>query len=566
MKYILSFIFIFLKINILSSQALKFEKIILVENDESMTILDSSMYELKNKSKNGESIQFIVTPRENFVIEAAYLTFKFDSTFRNKYSQITSNGFQSWSESKIMTWNERPVQLSSIMKPYSQYYGDEHYLNTIEKKQIHSWNYIEFFNPFSYQSILLGSFQEFISFSCFIVDSKKNELIVKTDWKGYEFKKGSPESVVNFGYFDETKNSNYAQWAYYYPLKTDLETKQISGWTSWYNYYTKINEKIILSQLDYYHKSQIDYFQIDDGYQEQVGDWVPNNKFRNDLKYISDQINMKNIKAGIWIAPFVANSKSKIFKNNPDWFLKDKNGNFLKAGNIPAWGGWYFALDIYNNEVQTYLKKVFEKYIQKDNFSLIKADFLFAACILPRKNKTRAMVMYDAMKFLNECIGEAKLLACGIPIGSAMGNTDFCRIGNDMHLNWEYDILKLLGARERPSCKSSIENTIVRYPLTNRFFRNDPDVYYLRKNNLNLTRTQKECIYVVNHLLGEILFTSDDLFMPKENFNIDFSRYIISKNIFKIDSHTYYIGDYMHNETTSYKVMVNVSKGYLTYQ
>lgn len=40
---------------------------------------------------------------------------------------------------------------------------------------------------------------------------------------------------------------------------------------------------------------------------------------------------------------------------------------------------------------------------------------------------------------------------------------------------------------------------------------NDPDVFLLRDENINLTPTQKRTLALVNHLFGSLLFTSDDV-------------------------------------------------------
>lgn len=49
-----------------------------------------------------------------------------------------------------------------------------------------------------------------------------------------------------------------------------------NGYTTWYNYYPNINDKIVTQDLEALSKvdADIDIFQIDDGYQTNVGDWL----------------------------------------------------------------------------------------------------------------------------------------------------------------------------------------------------------------------------------------------------------------------------------------------------
>lgn len=40
------------------------------------------------------------------------------------------------------------------------------------------------------------------------------------------------------------------------------------------------------------------------------------------------------------------------------------------------------------------------------HFDMVKLDFLYAAAIEPRNNKTRGQLMCEAMDFLRECCGD----------------------------------------------------------------------------------------------------------------------------------------------------------------
>ena|GEM_PF-3606543 len=52
------------------------------------------------------------------------------------------------------------------------------------------------------------------------------------------------------------------------------------------------------------------------------------------------------------------------------------------------WSGFY-ALIFYNPEVQEYIKNVFSVILNEWGYDMVKLDFLYAVCLLPRKNKTR---------------------------------------------------------------------------------------------------------------------------------------------------------------------------------
>lgn len=102
-------------------------------------------------------------------------------------------------------------------------------------------------------------------------------------------------------------------------------------------------------------KSDIDIFQIDDGYQSATGDWlsIDNKKFPNGMKSVADKIHSKGMLAGLWLAPFGAEFTSKTATQHHDWLIRKKNGHPVTCGI--NWGGFY-ALDIEVPEVKNYIK------------------------------------------------------------------------------------------------------------------------------------------------------------------------------------------------------------------
>ena len=118
--------------------------------------------------------------------------------------------------------------------------------------------------------------------------------------------------------------------------------------------------------------------------------------------------------------------------------------------------------------------------------------------------------MAEAMDFLREVCGDAEILGCGVPLASAFGKVEYCRIGPDMSLSFDDKLFMRLFHNERPSTMHTQRNTVFRRQLDGRAFRNDPDVFLLRDENTTLTEQQKHTLAVVNALFGSVLFASDD--------------------------------------------------------
>ena len=92
---------------------------------------------------------------------------------------------------------------------------------------------------------------------------------------------------------------------------------------------------------------------------------------------------------------------------------------------------------------------------------------------------------------------------------------DYCRIGCDVSLDWNDKFYMQYLHRERVSTLNAIQNSISRRHLNNRAFLNDPDVFFLRDENIQLNSTQKETLAFVNKHFGSLIFTSDDISLYK---------------------------------------------------
>jgi len=253
--------------------------------------------------------------------------------------------------------------------------------------------------------------------------------------------------------------------------------------------------------------THFDCFQIDDGYQENIGDWLltDKKKFPGGMKKIADDIHRHNMTAGLWLAPFAATKKSRLFKEHPDWFIKDKNGRPYNTGH--NWGGFY-SLDIYHPGARAYIMHVFDVVLNQWGYDLVKLDFLYGACVLPMHNKSRGEIMCDAMDLLREACGDKLILGCGVPMMPAFGKVDYCRIGADISLKWQRSRHI---TREDVSTTHAVCNAVFRRHLNGRAWMNDPDVFLLRDNNIKMDFRERRLLAEINSVFGSLLFISDDV-------------------------------------------------------
>lgn len=375
-----------------------------------------------------------------------------------------------------------------------------------------------FFHSFTYTYLrrgdefeLFGSLSERNGYTVFYSDMEKHIFSVEKDVEGLTISEPYEMfDIVRFvGGYDEVFDKYFA--AMNLPAKKRID--RLTGYTSWYNYFQKIDENIILRDLKGLSRAResVNIFQIDDGYEPFVGDWLDYNgkDFPNGMKTIADAVHREGYLAGIWLAPFnVQRGKSRILKEHPDWLIRNPDGK-PQLGCV-AWGGAY-TLDIYNPEVREHLKKVFDTVLDDWGYDMVKLDFLYSQCRTPRDNKTRGTIMCEAMDFLRECVGDKLILGCGVPLGPAFGVVDACRISCDVDLSYGGKFYNSMSINnELPSAQNAINNSMFRRHLNGRAFLNDPDVFFLRDRNLTFTWEQKLLLAKINNLFGRVLFVSDD--------------------------------------------------------
>ncbi len=454
----------------------------------------------------------VMKPKKAFELIDFYVESDYEFQFGDNFY---AGGYQSWTTSReyksfdIMKRSLHFADISKFTAHLVKMTSDEYMVEYTEKPgEFHSHCYTYIRNGEDMK--LWGSLSEKTGFTYFKVKMNEDYFAIHKDVLGKLVTEDY--TVLDIVYFEGTYDEVFDN---YFGMMDMPATRNghMSGYTSWYNYFQNINEDIIIRDLNGLDpaKEEVSIFQIDDGYEPFVGDWLDPcpEKFPKGMRYISDKIHEKGYKAGIWIAPFSCQRVSRMAKEHPDWLIKDENGK--PQIGVPAWGGAY-TFDIFNEEARDYIRSVFDAVLNDWNFDMVKLDFLYSQCIIPRNGKCRGEIMYAGMCFLRDCVGDKLFLGCGAPIGTAIGIVDACRISCDVSPNYEGEFYTkyLLLNNEIVSAQMAINNTIFRRHLNGRVWMNDPDVFFLRENNLKFTKNQRQLLATINNLCGNVLFISDN--------------------------------------------------------
>ena len=428
--------------------------------------------------------------------------------------RVFFNGYQTWSPSheekpSIAVRSIHPV-IKVLGKPWgTSRYGDGFFAKQAHDKPGRFHGYSYFYKRYEEEYLLIASTDETNGYTVFNYDFFRQELTIRKEAGMPKYDQALHIAAFKGGY-DEV----FDAWFEAAGIKR-RPAEPLAGYGSWYNRFTKITDETISDDLQGCAKvlEPGDLFQIDDGWQVAVGDWTAHPvKFPRGMKASVDDIHEKGFKAGLWLAPFGAQADSQIVRDHPDWLLKHDGSPWYAGSN---WGGFY-SLDMDVPEVREHLRAVFDRIFNEWGFDLVKLDFLYAAAPWmtskgPFFGESRGGRMCRAMDYLREWCGDGMILGCGVPLMPAFGKVEYCRIGPDASLEWDGTFIQRNASLEYPSTKNAILDTFYRRGLDGRAFLNDPDVFFLRKDNIKLTEEQKDIHARVLAQYGSFFLTSDNM-------------------------------------------------------
>ncbi len=307
------------------------------------------------------------------------------------------------------------------------------------------------------------------------------------------------------------------------PLPPRLDTPSITGWSSWYNLYTNINKDILLDQLlKTYAVATRDHlpmrvFQIDDGFTPEMGDWLEvKTKFPRGMKPLLDEIRAAGFVPGLWIAPFMVGNRSRLFRNHPNWVVKDREtGRPLVQMSLYGEYRWhkrseqYYILDATHPKAFEYLRQVFRTWRMEWGCEYFKTDFMLYGAehgpdqaIYYTPGLTRMEIWRRVAEMIRAEIGpDATWLGSGCPLWASIGLLDGIRISGDVGTSWEGQF----------SPQSLLQDLATRNFANNILWQVDPDSVLLRNSYHSLDDLEVRSLAIYAGMSGGVIMTSDDL-------------------------------------------------------
>lgn len=303
-------------------------------------------------------------------------------------------------------------------------------------------------------------------------------------------------------------------------------------YSTWYYYGREITAEDVEINLGKIKEKSLPFncFQIDSGWEQCYGSWVPNNKFP-DIRKTAENIRKTGMMAGIWTCPFVAALDSIVAKEHPDWLLRHNNGSLCEfiGGKIQ-----YAVLDLTNPEVIEWIKCLYKKLVSW-GYNYHKLDFTRAFPVLRNikplnSYKTVVEAYVEAMRAVREAIGEDSYLeVCGGLYDPLIGIADAQRTGADVRSMW------IDPATKKPRIPMTIKQNVLRY-FMNEWWDNDPDSLMARRNSesvypafldLGILNDEEAKIFTLNQYAGGGLVCSTEALDKIEEDRLMLLRHIV---------------------------------------
>jgi alpha-galactosidase len=456
-----------------------------------------------------------------FTIEMEPLTevemLRFELTGHLVYGEniksVFVNGYQSWTGSRERFPGEKISALNWPGRIFLlQKYGDYQLYSYPEKKgRFHGYSYA--YTRYPNRLFFAGSLDESAGYSIIGTDLKHDLFSLSKDVAGLRL--NDRRLILDFVLLEGSEDEVFDRYKELRNGDSGIPPGgRAAAWSSWHGAVGTIDEVSIRRNLAEFRERKIPlkYFIIGNGWESAPGDWEsPSPGFPSGMSSLAAEIKGSGYVPGIWFSPFIVGRESSVFRNRKEWLAKDAGRRLKPAGWIPSIGGTFFALDLSLADVRDYIAESIRRIREEWDFGLIKMDLLYAAALYPPEGKSRGEAMSDAMNFLHSLKGGSEYLLSSVPLESAFGKAEYCRIGAQTTPFWEHRFTRNIHSRERFSTLNNLRSTVGRRQLNGRFFSNDTDIFHLSSGRKSMEAPRRYTQLLLHYLLGSLITTSDNL-------------------------------------------------------
>ncbi len=352
------------------------------------------------------------------------------------------------------------------------------------------------------KGLFLGSLNETTAFTSIEYDAQNQEIIVRKDIAALALGHSFPllDLLVGTGK-KETLFKNYFS-AIEGPR---FPAQPVTGWMA--SVAGNGNSALAIRNFLVHRTEEnipADFVLIGAGYAKEAGDWLfSNDQFPDGLPTIIAEIKAAGLKVGMNISPLLCSTTSDIYRQHPEWILKDETNNPV---TINTASGLFQVLDAYDLGVQDYLQVFCYTVTTQWGVDLLKFDHLSAAFATPRKTKTRAQAANDFTKMLRNSCPDAIIWATDLPTATGWLYANYTSLTSDLLETWETRFPLLYADPNAATARIQLKNLLQRNTYAQ--YGTAANLITLAATK-NLTEAQQFTILFINALFSDISVISD---------------------------------------------------------
>ena len=277
--------------------------------------------------------------------------------------------------------------------------------------------------------------------------SGKMRLVYKMILDGLELLPGKEKALDGILILQGEKlNRLLEKWA----DKTAAQTTPLipetisTGWSDWQYYRNDKTQEDVLASTEVIAELKaagypLEFVQVDGGFCMHLSEWTqPRPSFSDGIKSLSEKINSKGLKFGLWLAPYIQNRETKVVKEHPEWLLLDENGNTVELPKSNV--GQSCLIDYSLDEPLEWLRSLVRMFVDEWNVKWIKLDGpnykLYRRGKLRNNSMTMTEMLIRSFEVIRETAGPDILVEGEGMMGLALGKVDLHRVQTDNFTRW----------------------------------------------------------------------------------------------------------------------------------
>jgi alpha-galactosidase len=265
------------------------------------------------------------------------------------------------------------------------------------------------------------------------------------------------------------------------PASVPSET--VTGWSDWQYYrHAKTEEDVLTSMeaLDGLNRegASLRHIVIDDGFCKNRSEWLEETElFASGIPHLARELHKRKMKLGLWLAPFIANIKTKAIIDHPEWLMKNrKTGKALSRPNSNV--GPCNIIDFTVPGALEWMEGVVKHWVTKWGVEYIKLDgpalSHYRDGKLHDEKITRVQMVRRVLKMIRNAAGPGVLIEGEGIYGPSVGMVDVQRTTQDSSCFWHHPV------SGNPALKENMKNDLLSGFLHNRFWHNHRENVILR--------------------------------------------------------------------------------------